>query len=499
MVDRVPSRTPRNAAHAAELIFIYFHNFYFTIQASFTVHIRTLRPKSEHIKTGDWTGDPAIYQTFRAAAFGTLLALSDVAYMTMDIHRPQFKIAKRRRQIIIAFFALLVCAGVAYGLTRLTPAAPTVERSGIWPDTVKRGPMIRQVRGLGTLVPEDLRWIPAETEARVERIVVLPGTPVKADTLIMELSNPQVQQEALDAEWQLRAAEADYKNIRVKVESDLMTQQSSAATVGADYSDAKRQAETDAELAKLGVISGMALKTSQGKAQEMAERNQIEQKRVDINTKAIESQMAVQQAKVEELRALAQLKHRQLDSLKVLAGIVGVLQELPVEVGQRVTAGSTLAKVAQPQHLKAQLKIAETQAKDILLGQPAAIDTHNGMISGSVMRVDPAVQAGTVTVDVKLEGVLPNGARPDLSVDGTIDLERVAQMLYVGRPAFGQEQSTVGMFRMEPDGKTAKRVPVKLGRSSVNAIEILDGLKEGDQVILSDMSAYDSYERIKLN
>lgn len=416
----------------------------------------------------------------------------------MDIERPQNKAAKRRRQIIIIILGVLVCVGVTVGLSRLRPAPPTVERSSIWPDTVKRGPMLRQVHGLGTLVPEDIRWIPAETEARVERIRVLPGTPVKADTIILELSNPQVTQEALDAEWQVRAAEAEYKNTRVKVESDLMNQQASAATVSADYNNAKRQAETDAELAKLGVISGLALNNSQGKAQEMATRHQIEQKRIEINTKAIESQMAVQQAKVEELRALAQLKRKQLDSLKVRAGIAGMLQELPVEVGQRLAPGTTLAKVAQPEHLKAQLKIAETQAKDIVKGQPAAIDTHNGVISGSVMRVDPAVLQGTVTVDVKLEGELPKGARPDLSVDGTIDLERLTNVVYVGRPAFGQEKSSVGMFRIDPDGKTATRVTVKLGRSSVNAIEILEGLKEGDQVILSDMSRWDSVDRIRL-
>jgi RND family efflux transporter MFP subunit len=418
----------------------------------------------------------------------------------MDIPRSaEVKQQRKRRRIVYGVLGGLIVLGVTLGLTRLKPAAPTVERSTVWTDTVKRGPMLRQVRGIGTLVPIDIRWIPAESEARVEVIHVLPGTPVDANTVIMELSNPQAEQEALDAEWQLRAAEAEYKNARVKLEGDLMNQQASAATVSADYNEAQRRAETDQELAKLGVISGLALKTSAGHAEEMATRHNIEQKRIDINTKAIDSQMAVQTAKVEQLRAMAQLRRKQLDALKVRAGIDGVLQEVPVQVGQHVQPGATLAKVAQPEHLKAELKIPETQAKDVTIGQPATIDTHNGIIPGKVMRVDPAVLNGTVTVDVRLEGELPKGvARPDLSVDGTIDLERLANVLYVGRPAFGQEKNSVGMFRLDADGKTATRVTVQLGRSSVNAIEILGGLKEGDHVVLSDMSRWDNYDRIKL-
>jgi len=416
----------------------------------------------------------------------------------MDIPRTEVKAQKRRRRIIYGVVATVALAALTLGVSRLRPAAPTVERSTVWTDTVKRGPMLRQVRGLGTLIPVDIRWIPSETEARVERIVVYPGTQVQADTVILELSNPQAEQEAVDAEWQLKAAEAEYKNTRVKLEGDLMNQQASAATVTADYNDAKRKVDTDEELAKLGVISGLSLKSSRGKAEELSTRTNIEQKRIAINEKAIDSQMAVQQAKVEQLRALSALKQKTLASLKVRAGISGVLQELPVQVGQRVAPGTTLAKVAQPEHLKAELKVPETQAKDILLGQPASIDTHNGVIPGTVMRIDPAVLNGTVTVDVKLDGELPKGARPDLSVDGTIDLDRLTNVLSVGRPAFGQEKSTVGMFRLDPDGKTASRVNVKLGRSSVNAVEILDGLKEGDQVILSDMSRWDNVDRIRL-
>jgi HlyD family secretion protein len=417
----------------------------------------------------------------------------------MDIPRSaEVKLQRKRRRIIYGVLGAVVVLAATLGLTRLKPAAPTVERSTVWTDTVKRGPMLRQVRGRGTLVPEDIRWIPAESDARVERIRVLAGTPVTADTIIMELSNPQVEQEALDAEWQLRAAEAEYKNARVKLEGDLMNQQASAATVGADYNEAQRKAATDEELAKLGVISGQALKTSKGKAEEMATRNDIEAKRIAINTKAIDSQMAVQQAKVEQLRAMSQLRQKQLAALKVRAGIDGVLQEVPVQVGQRVTPGTTLAKVAQPEKLKAELKVPETQAKDVQVGQPASVDTHNGVIPGKVMRIDPAVQNGTVTVDVRLEGALPKGARPDLSVEGTVDLDRLSDVLYVGRPAFGQDQDTVGMFRLDGDGKSATRVNVKLGRSSVNAMEILQGLKEGDQVVLSDMSRWDKYDHIRL-
>jgi HlyD family secretion protein len=417
----------------------------------------------------------------------------------MDIPRPSNASAKRKKRIVLAAVSLVFIVGVTIGVSRLKPAAPSVERSTVWTDSVKRGSILRQVRGLGTLVPEEFRWIPAETESRVERIRVLAGTQVEADTIIMDLSNPQAEQEMVDSEWQLRAAEAELKNARVKVEGDLMTQKAGAATVSADFNNAKRQAEIDAELAKLGVISGQALKTSEGREQELATRHEIEQKRIDINTEAVGSQMAVQRARVEQLRAMAQLRRKQYDALKVRAGIAGVLQEVPVQVGQRVTPGTNLARVAQPEMLKAELKVPETQAKDVQIGQPASIDTHNGVINGTVMRVDPAVQNGTVTVDVKLTDALPQGARPDLSVDGTINLEQLSNVLYVGRPAFGQEKSTVSMFKLDPDGKGASRVQVQLGRSSVTAIEVLGGLKEGDQVVLSDMSRWEKADRIRFD
>jgi HlyD family secretion protein len=419
----------------------------------------------------------------------------------MDIARPEFKQQKRRRQILWGMVGLVCLGGVTVGVSRLKPAAPEVERSTVLMDTVKRGPMLRQVRGLGSLIPsqEFTRQIPAETEATVVRILKLPGSQVTADTVLLEMSNPQVEQSAVDANLQLKAAQAEYQSLRVTLESNLMNQKAGAATVGADYTQAKLQSDTDKALYDLGVISGMAYKNSKSKADELTTRNQIEGERLDINQKAIESQLAQQQAKVDQMRVLAELKQKQLNALKVRAGIDGDLVDLPLQVGQHVLPGTELAKVIQPNHLIAQLKIAETQARDVQIGQPALVDTHNGTVAGQVMRVDPAVQNGTVTVDVKLTGELPKGARPDLSVDGTVDLERLENVMYVGRPAFGQEESTISLFRVDLDGKGGVRVPVKVGRASVNSIQVLEGLHEGDTVILSDMSRYDNTDRIRLD
>lgn len=419
----------------------------------------------------------------------------------MDIARPEFKQQKRRRQIIWSAVGIVVLAAATVGVTRLKPAAPEVERSTVWTDTVKRGPMLRQVRGLGSLIPsqEFTRQIPAETEATIVRILKLPGSQVKPDTILLEMSNPQVEQEAVDAKLQLKAAEAEYKSLKVTLQSNLMNQKAGAATVNSDYTQAKLQADTDKALYDLGVISGLAYKNSKSKSDELTTRNNIEDERLDINQKAIETQMAQQQAKVDQVRTLAGLKEKQLEALRVRAGIEGVLVDLPLQVGQHVTPGTMLAKVVQPDHLIAELKIAETQARDVQIGQPALVDTHNGTASGTVMRVDPAVQNGTVTVDVKLTGELPKGARPDLSVDGTIDLEKLDDVLYVGRPAFGQENSTISLFKLDSDGKGAVRVPVKVGRASVNAIQVIEGLHEGDTVILSDMSRNDNTDRIRLD
>ena len=419
----------------------------------------------------------------------------------MDIARPEFKLQQRRRQIVLFGVGAVVVAAVSIGVMRLKPAAPSVERGTVWTDVVKRGSMLRQVRGPGSLMPvqEAVRQIPAETEATVVRIRVLPGTQVQADTILLEMSNSQVEQAAIDAQLQLKAAEAEYQSLRVRLDSDLMTQKAGAATVNADYSQAQRQADTDKALYELGVISGLAYKSSKGKADELTTRNDLEGQRLAINKKAVETQLAQEQAKVDQARTLAALKQKQLDALRVRAGITGVLVDLPMQVGQHVQPGTMLAKVVQPEHLMAALKIAETQARDVQFGEPASIDTHNGVISGTVVRVDPAVQNGTVTVDVKLTGDLPRGARPDLSVDGTIDLERLDNVLYVGRPAFGQENSTISLFRLDTDGKEAARVPIKVGRESVNSIQIFEGLHEGDTVILSDMSRWDKTDRIRLD
>lgn len=388
---------------------------------------------------------------------------------------------------------------VTIGLSRLEPAAPSVEKGTVWVDTVKRGPMLRQVRGTGTLVPEEIRWIPATTEGRVERIVVLPGKVVEPTTVLLELSNPTLEVAAADAASELKAAEAESTNLGVQLQSQLLTQKAAAAGVLADYRQASMQAEADEVLAKDGLVADITMRVSKLRAEELKGRSEIEQQRVEMAVQAAEAQLAVQKGRVDRARAAWLLRKSQVDALKVKAGVQGVLQQIPVEVGQQVSLGTNLARVAEPGRLKAEVRVAETQARDIVIGQVASIDTRNGIVPGKVSRIDPAVQNGTVTVDVALEGPLPKGARPDLSVDGTIELERLESVLFVGRPAFGGEQSTLGLFRLEAGGAGAKRVQVKVGRSSVNTVEILEGLNEGDQVILSDMSAWDAFDRVRLN
>lgn len=419
----------------------------------------------------------------------------------MDIARPDLKKRKVRRQILWSVFGLALLAGITLFILRLKPAAPTVDRNTVWTDTVKRGNMVRQVRGLGTLVPREdrIRLIPADTDGTVVRIFALPGALVHPDTVLMQLANPQLQQEAQDAALQLNEAEADEHNTQVSLESSLMDQRASAADIDAQFQQARLQARTDKALYKLGVISGLTYSDSQGKSDALATRDQLEKEKIALNQKALLTQLAVQKAKVQQARALAELKQRQVEDLNVRAGIDGVLVQLPHQVGEHVPVGTTLAQIIQPDQLKAQLKIAETQARDIQIGQPAEIDTHNGVIPGTVTRIDPAVQNGTVAVDVHLDGTLPKGARPDLSVDGTIDLERMNNVLYVGRPAFGNEDSTISLFKLDPSGKYATRVPVKVGRASVNEIQILSGLQAGDTVILSDMSRWDNVDRIRLD
>ncbi|MGI9103126.1 MAG: efflux RND transporter periplasmic adaptor subunit [Terriglobales bacterium] len=421
----------------------------------------------------------------------------------MDVARPFAAQARRRRRIAYLVGALVVVSAITMGVSKLRPAMPSVERSGVWIDTVKRGPMVRQVRGLGTLTPEEIRWIPTITDGRVEKILIRPGTPVKADTVMVILTNPTVEQQAFDAEWKVRAAEAQYHNLEVTLQSQVLDQKAATAKSRQEADDAQMKADTDAELSKVGVISEQARKISAGSARQLTLRADIEDQRYLNTQKQLEAQLAAEKAKVEQARAVFDLQQKQRSMLQVRAGMDGILQELslngnPLQEGQQVAAGITIAKVANPKRLKAELKIPESQAKDVQLGQPAQVDTHNGMIEGKVIRIDPSVQNGTRTVDVALAGDLPPGAVPDLSVDGTVDLERIANVLLVGRPASGQEKTTVGLFKLEADGKTASRIQVMLGRSSVSTVEILGGLKDGDQVILSDMSRWEQYDRIRL-
>ena len=418
---------------------------------------------------------------------------------SMDVPREGVAAKKRKRRIIIIAASALGLILATIAISRLKPAVPSVDRSTVWIDTVKRGPMVRQVRGLGTLVPEEIRWIPANTEGRVEKIIVWPGTQVEPDTVILELSSPDFEQSAHDAELKATAAEAELTSLRATLQREVLDQESTTARVHSEYEQAKMERQTNDQLAKNGLIAELDYKTSKVKEAELANRDGIEQKRLVFSRDSIEPQIASKQAAVDQAKQLAKLKSDQVEALHVKAGMSGVLQQLPVQIGQRVKVGDNLARVADPTKLKAQVKIAETQAKDIQINQQAVIDTRNGTVKGHVTRVDPAVEQGTVTVDVAFDEVLPKGARPDLSVDGTIELERLDNVVYVGRPAFGQENNTVGMFKLVGSSSEAVRTPVKLGKSSVNTIEILDGLQPGDQVILSDTSAWDAHERIRLN
>ncbi|HTX34666.1 MAG TPA: efflux RND transporter periplasmic adaptor subunit [Bryobacteraceae bacterium] len=428
----------------------------------------------------------------------------------MDIQR---KGAKKKRIIRTTVVSVILAVGLGagwIGLNKLKPAAPGVEYSTLWPDTVKRGPITLEVRGLGTLVPEDTMLITATTDARIDRILIRPGTPVRADSVVMIMSSPDLQTQLMTDEYALKAAQADLDNLKVTLEKALLDMQSTEAQVASDYATAKLEADRDDALAKANLLPAMDAQISEVKAKELATRLDIEKKRLATYAASEEAQLGSQKVKVDQARAEYELKKSQADQLKVKAGFDGMLEALPaplnpVEEGQKVTAGTPLGKVAQPSHLKAELKIAETQVKDIAIGQPAVIDTRlagngwDGLIHGHVSRIDPSILNGTVTVDVALKGPLPPVLRPDLSVDGTIQEAKLDDVIYVGRPVFGQQDSTVQLFRVDPDGKYANKVKVTFGRSSVNTIQIVDGLKVGDKVILSDMSAYDAYDRIKLN
>ena len=416
----------------------------------------------------------------------------------MDISRPDLARKKRLRQALYAVTAVLVVAVVTLGVSRLEPAAPRVDRDTIYLDTVQRGPMVRQVRGTGTLVPEQIRWIPATTDGTVERIVIRPGALVAPATVILELSNPELEQSALEARLNLEAVEARYSNRQVEVERELLNQRATLATTEAQLKTARLQADADGQLFTQGLVSSLQLQQSQSAEQEFDTRYALEQERLQMATDTVEAQLAVEQAEVDRLRTLYELRRQQVADLRVRAGMPGVLQQVPLEEGQRISTGANLARVGDPTVLKAELRVAETQAKDIQIGQSAAVDTRNGVIPGHVTRIDPAVENGTVTVDVALDGALPRGARPDLTVDGTIELERMDDVLFVGRPVFGQEESVVSLFRVEADGTHASRMRVSLGRASVNTIEVLEGLQPGDRVVLSDMSTWDQFYPVRI-
>jgi HlyD family secretion protein len=391
--------------------------------------------------------------------------------------------------------AILSTAGIA--IFRLKPAAPPVDRATVWIDTVKRGQMVRDVRGQGALVSEDLRWIPATTTGRIERIVLRAGTPVRAGSVILELSNPTLEQELEDARLKLRAAESSLASLRVQLDDEELQQRATAATVEADYKKAAMQAEVNEQLAEQHLVSDLLLKQSRLDAEQLAVRNRIAQQQLAHSAESKGARLAERQSQVDQARAFMELKAREVDALHVRPGVDGILQVVPVDVGQQVMPGTNLARVVNPSKLMAEIKVPETQAKDVRIGLRAIVDTHNGLVPGRVTRIDPSVQNGTVTVDVTFDASLPDGSRPDLSVDGTIELERLENVLYVGRPAFGDENTSTTLFKVQSDG-TALRVPVKFGRSSVNSLEILSGINAGDQVVLSDMSAWNEVDRVHI-
>ena len=417
----------------------------------------------------------------------------------MDIKRaPKSKIKKKIRNAIMIVVGIAAIGGITYGLTKLKPAAPTLDRSTAVIETVKRGEMVRDVRGNGTLVPEVTRWVPAPADGRIEKILLKAGVEVDPSTVIAELSNPQLEQTASDTDLQVKAAQADQETLKVKLESDTMTQKAAIATINAQYSQAKLQLDADEVLAKQGLVADLTLKISRVNVQDLANRLKVEQERLAVNSRSTKAQLNAAASRLDQLRALATLRRQQVDELKVRAGTGGVLQQVLVTEGQQVTPGFNMARVADPASLKAVLRVAETQISGVRIGQPVIVDTRNGLIQGTVSRIDPAAREGTFEIDASLIGPLPPSARPDLSVDGTIELERLKDVLKVGRPAFGQAQQTIGMFVLSPDGSEAERRSVKLGRNSVSQIEILEGLKEGDQVIISDTTALDSYSRIRV-
>jgi HlyD family secretion protein len=417
----------------------------------------------------------------------------------VDIARsPAVAKKKKIRRAIIATAVLVGIGGVTYAVSQLKPAAPGVDRAAVWVDTVKRGEMMRLVRGSGTLVPEDIRWINTTTQGRVDRILLRPGATVTPTSVILELSNPDLENSVRDAQLAHASAIANFANRKAELERNMLEQQSQVAQIETQYNNAALDLEAQEALFKDGLVSELQVKQRRGQTAQLKNQLSIARRQLKSAEDGVASQLAPQQAEVDQRRAAYELRVRQLEDLKVKAGMDGVLSQVPVEVGQQVGPGTNLARVADPTKLKAEVRIAETQTKDIRIGQVAEVDTRNGVIPGRVIRIDPAATGGTVGVDIALEGALPPGARPDLSVDGTITLERLPDVIKVGRPAFGQENSTVMLFKLDGQGE-AHRVQVKLGRTSVNEIEVIEGLQPGDQVILSDMSAHDAYDRVRLN
>lgn len=417
----------------------------------------------------------------------------------MDIPRPEFKRKKRMRQIAIAGGGLAVLVAVTAGLAQLEPSAPRVARASVWVDVVREGEMLREVRGPGTLVPREIRWIAAQSDGHIERIVTRPGAVVEPDTVLVEMSNPDLVQEADEARYAADAAQADCVELEMRLRSQQLDQRAALAVASSEYKGAQLQAEAEQKLVDEGIVPAIQYQRSRLLAEQLKIRMEIEQDRLDQFSTSMRAQIASRRARLEQARNVHQRRAEQVESLRVLAGAAGVLQQLNVEEGQRIALGTNIARVARPDELQAQLRVPETQARDVQLGQSVKVDTRNGIIDGRVVRIDPAVRSGSVLVDVDLSGKLPRGARPDLSVEGTIEIERVARTIFTGRPPHVQPDSSVELFKLVDDGRYAVRVPVQIGRASVNAVEISQGLAPGDEVILSDTSAWDDDERIRLN
>jgi HlyD family secretion protein len=416
----------------------------------------------------------------------------------MDIERPSNTRQKNIRRAVYLAVALVAVAGAVYGVSRLRPAAPVVDKSSIWTDDVKRGSILREVRGNGSLVPEEIRWIPSQTDGRVDRILIHPGAIVKPETVILELTNPELQRDVQTAEYQLKGAQADFEDLKAQLNSDLLKQKATAATTRSQYEQAKLQSNVDEQFRQEGLGSDLKAKLSKGSVEQLAIQLQMQESTVKSSADSTKARIQAAQSKVDQQRLMYELKKAKLDALHVRAGTEGVLEEVSPEVGQQVASGVNLARVANPKKLQAEITVAETMAKDVLVGQKVSIDTHNGIVAGRITRIAPTVVGGTVAVDIEIVDPLPEGARPDLSVDASIEIAKLQNVLYVGRPVRGQDNTTISLFQLADDGASALRRNVKLGRSSADKIEVVEGLKEGDKVVLSDMSAWDTFDRIKL-